>query len=92
MTKRDDEDAGLALVSGSIGALLTYGKLNPTIQNLEAQNRDLQSQNIRLQHTISAKDEIIAQKDAEIKKLREELQKKGNASVKNIAKSFFDKI
>ena len=76
MTKRDEEDAGLALVSGGIGALLGYGKAQPKIQSLEAQNRDLQSQNIRLTHTISAKDEIIAQKDAEIKKLKEELQKK----------------
>jgi len=91
MTKKNDEEAGIALVSGSLGALLTYGVVKPKIQNLEAQNRGLQNEIIMLRSTLSAKDNTIAQLQAENRKLKEE-QKKDNSSVKSIAKSLFDKI
>lgn len=89
MTKRDEEDLGLALVSGGFGAVLGYGSAKQKIQFLEAQNRDLHNENIMLRNTLSAKDNIIAQKDTENKKLREELNKKRNDSVTSKVKSLF---
>lgn len=88
MTKRDDEDFGLALVSGGIGAALGYGKAQSKIQILEAQNRDLQNENSMLRNTLSAKDDMIAQLQTENRKLKEE---RGSKSVKNTFKSLFDR-
>ena len=83
MTKRDEDDGALAIISGGIGALLGYGSAKNKIQNLEAHNRELQNEIIMLRNTISHLQE-------DNRKLREE--KKGNNSVKSIAKSFFNKI
>lgn len=90
MTKRDEEDLGLALVSGGVGALLGYGKATNKIQNLELQIRQLQNENTMLRGNISLKDAIISDLQTENKKLKE--VKKDKLSVKNITKSLFDKI
>lgn len=91
MTKKDEEDLGLALVSGGFGALLGYGQAKPKIQRLEAQNRDLQNEVAMLRNTISAQNNTIARLQEENSKLKGE-QKKDKTSVKDIAKSLFDKI
>lgn len=90
MTKRDEEDVGLALLSGGIGALVGYGKATNKIQNLESQIRQLQNENAVLRGNISLKDTIISDLRAEIKKLKEANQEK--SSLKSITKSLFDKI
>jgi len=89
MTKRDEEDAGLALVSGGFGALLGYGSAKQKIQNLEAQIRIKDQQITGLVEENRSKDYMIAQLQTEIKKLKEELQKKDNNSLKSIKKSLF---
>jgi flagellar motor component MotA len=90
MTRKDDDDAGAAIGGGIIGAFVGYGIAKPKIQSLEAQNRELQNENIMLRNTLSAKDNIISQLQEENRKLKEE--KKDNNSVKSIAKSLFDKL
>jgi peptidoglycan hydrolase CwlO-like protein len=91
MTKRDEEDAGLAIVSGGFGALLGYGSAQKKIQGLEAEKRTLQSEIFMLRNTLSAKDNAIAELQAENRKLKEE-QMKNNNSTKSSLKSLFDKF
>ncbi|GEM_PF-4850025 len=91
MTKRDEEDLGLALVSGGFGALLGYGQAKPKIQQLEVQNRDLHNEVAMLRNTISAQNSTIAILQEENSKLKKE-QKKDKTSVKGIAKSLFHRI
>lgn len=88
MTKRDNEDAGLALVSGGIGALFGYGAAKPKIEKLEAEKRQLQVENTMLRNNISQKDNTISQLQTEVKKLKEEIRSKPIKSIKSI----FDKI
>lgn len=71
MTKRDEEDAGLAILSGGLGALVGYGASKPKIQNLEAQIRQLQNEITMLKTTLSIRDNTIFQLQIENKKLKE---------------------
>lgn len=73
---KDADDAILALVSGGIGAALGYGSATPKIKNLEVQIRALIDENNMLRGTLHAKDAELAQKDQEIRKLKEQLGKK----------------
>jgi wobble nucleotide-excising tRNase len=86
MTKRDNEDAELALVSGGIGALFGYGAAKPKIEKLEAEKRQLQEETIILRDKIAQKDTLISQLQVEIKRLRD------GSSIKNMAKSLFDRV
>lgn len=91
MTKRDEEDLGLALVSGTIGALLGRGNADNKIKNLEAEKRQLENEIIMQRNTISALENVNAQLRAENSKLKAE-KTKDKPSVKDIAKSLFDKF